>query len=247
MARFQDFLYVVVAFLGLSVVEAGASTVTFKLSIDGDDSPVQVLEPGDHVLRIEVKVTENPLIPANPQLSGGLLSVYFDLVTSTERFFRPTNSGFLGSPQGSWLSTWNDSFDVSIRGQLSTSSDFLPYWPCCDIPGSDSLGQGGIIYPENYNSRFNAVGANEYSLVAKGMISWDAQAADTIDLVVLDPGSSDVLVAALEGNSIVSAIPDNIVSNRILLVVPEPSALSLICIATLSKFRIRRRKTSVSG
>lgn len=218
----------IATFLCLAVATtANAATVTYNMSIDGDDSPSQILAPGTYTLTIEAIVTDNDLTGGG--VFGGLLQSAFNLDDTADAItFDDVTGGFLGGPDGTWDSTANGAFDSHFRGTILAGGNVV-------------LAETGAIAPGDFTAQFADIGANTFSFIASGPFTYDGSFT-TLELSIADPFGGDILVSELDGSSIVGGIPTAVNGDSIVLGVPEPGTIALAGLAGIGLLFSRRRK-----
>jgi len=194
---------------------APAATVNFKMFVDGDDSTFNVIAPGRHTLRVDVLVTDNDLSPGVP---GGLLQYAFDLSDMFDSVtWEDVCCSFIGGPDGLWDSTANAAFDSHFQGTVHDG-------------GTDVLAETGSIAPGDYTAQFGDIGAGVWSTIATGAFTYNGVFSH-LNLDVANTFGVDIVVAGLEGNSVVGRIPDRVHGDVIYFgICPEPGSLLLAAI-----------------
>jgi hypothetical protein len=221
--------FLLAACFALVATAASAATYEYRMSIAGDYSAVQILAPGVYPLLVEARVTDNDLAPGFP---GGLFQSSFDLLTSSpgaDTNVKWTEGvGFIGAPNGKWLSTDNPAFPTQFQGTLA------------DVK-TDVIQETSSIPPGNYNAQFADVGAGVWSTIVTGTFSYlwnDLQPT----LISLNSTKASLVVATLSGANVVGKNPEVLGPlPSILLLIPEPGTIGLACFGLAGLFGVRRR------
>jgi len=226
-----------------------SAVVTYKLAIDGDDSFDHFLSAGGvvpanpdpvfgnfHVLgvynlEVWVKVTDNELVP-DSDLYGGLLQSAFDLSDTTnaihwEDYCSTGVACYLPMPPGVWGSEAHPDFDIHFKGTRADQA-------------TDVIAETGAIAPGDYTAQFGDIGANEWTLVSSGRFAYDGTPT-TLQLKVANPYGGDIVVAHLEGASIVGGIPDLVIVDSLRINIPEPSSMLQAILVGIVMLQRRRR------
>lgn len=228
----------------LPVSQSYSAIVEYKLAIDGDDSKDHFLPAaggyfldsitnnwdvyGVYNLEVWAKVTDNELVANVP---GGLLQSAFNL-SDTANSIRWGNAdgSFLGGPDDRWDSTAHPAFDTHFQGIHQDSA-------------TDILAETGAIAPGDFVAQFQDIGADVWSLVASGYFAYDGDPT-TLSLTVANPYGGDILVAGLQGLTVVGVFPELVVVDSLRINIPEPHTLFLFMSGLLTTFilpsRLRR-------